>query len=596
MHRLSYLAIKNFRACKNVSLPLESYTPLVGQNNTGKSTMLEAIRWVLKPTALSVGDFSNSAEPVIVAACISGITQELLQQVPEQRHRTAIESYCANGTLWIRCVASGTTAKTIKQEVYNHAEYIGNGIPEVWRDYPTGLPQAVSALLPEALYIEAMDDIGEDLGKAKAGTTIKELLDEIMEPVLRAHDDLNQALGTIREILAADGSNRSGHLKEFDEQATTTLEHFFPGLALDLDLQIVDIKEFFKAGDLHVTDKLTGDRRRFDQMGTGAQRAIQMALIRYLARTRTTNSANPARRLLLIDEPELYLHPQGVRRLRQALFSLSHAGFQVVFTTHSPMMLCRDNTADTIIVRKSKEQGAFIQKPLRQAVYTSLTDAPAQSRTLFELSNLAEIYFSDRVILCEGKTDCRLLPLAYERLYGQPLELEHTTIVPLGSCSDIPKAMTVLKAMDIKACAVADLDFAFTEARKGTSPLLSKDGDDIKQAKTILQRIKSIHGFPLADNGLPSKDKITGWNAADSWALMAKEADGQELAKSVHESLKTQNVWIWPQGCIEHVTGNADKGEHAILEQEETLRTMSSEQIEKQMPAFKACFDWIRSI
>lgn len=284
MHCISHLYIKNFRACKEVSLPLESYTPLVGQNNAGKSTILEALQWVLKPSALIAGDFADKDYPVIVAACIRGITPDLIGLIPEPKHRTAIEPFCATGTLWIRVIANKVGGKGFTKEVYDYEAYSGEGLPAeyAWRAYPTGLPQAVSALLPEALFIEAMDDIGEDLGKAKAGTTIKNLLDEIMEPVLKAHDDLNQALDTIRHILTTDGENRSGHLKAFDENATTTLEAFFPGLALDLDLQIINIKEFFKAGHLHVTDSVTGDRRRFDQMGTGAQRAIQMALIRYL--------------------------------------------------------------------------------------------------------------------------------------------------------------------------------------------------------------------------------------------------------------------------------------------------------------------------
>lgn len=594
MHRISHLAIKNYRACKDVSLPLESYTPLVGQNNTGKSTILEAIKWVLKPVALSAGDFFDSSQSIIVTACINGITQELLDRIPEQKHRTAIAPYCANGILWIRAVVQ-FGVKAIEKEVYDHEAYTGEGVPAAWRAYPTGLPQAVSALLPEALFIEAMDDIGEDLGKVKAGTTIKELLDEIMEPVVKAHEDLNQALGTIRHILTAGGDNRSEHLKDFDEQATKTLEDFFPGLALDLDLQIVDIKEFFKAGDLHVTDKLTGDRRLFDQMGTGAQRAIQMALIRHLAQTRSAITENPARRLLLIDEPELYLHPQGIRRLRQALLTLSKSGFQVVFSTHSPLMLSRDNAADTVIVRKNKEDGSVTQRPLRHAVQAALSEAESQSRTLFELGNLAEIYFSERVVLCEGKTDRRLLPLAYERVYGQPPELDYITFLSLGSCSDIPKALPVLNAMGIKSCAIADLDFAFTESRKGMCPLLAKDDDDIKQAKTILKRIQPAHDFPLGDNGLPTKDKKTGWQAADSWALMASETDGKEVAKTVHDQLKLHNIWIWQEGCIEHITGASDKGEDAIIQQEEALRTMSSEEIEKQMPSFMTCFEWIRS-
>lgn len=52
------------------------------------------------------------------------------------------------------------------------------------------------------------------------------------------------------------------------------------------------------------------------------------------------------------------------------------------------------------------------------AVAQAISEAQAQSRTLFELGNIAEIYFAEKVILCEGKTDQRLLPLIYEKLYG----------------------------------------------------------------------------------------------------------------------------------------------------------------------------------
>lgn len=594
MHRLSHIAISNFRACRSVSFPLESFTPLVGQNNTGKSTLLEAIKWVLKPSALAASDFADANQPLAVAACIEGVTAELLDNIPEKKHRTAIEPFCKNEKLWVRSVANGTGKNSISQEVWDIDAYTGIGVPKAWRPYPTGLPQAVSVLLPEALHIEAMDDIGEDLGKAKAGTTIKELLDEIMVPVLKAHPNLNDALDMIRHILTADGNNRSGHLKDFDTQATTALGHFFPGLALDLDLQIIDIKEFFKAGDLHVTDKLTGDRHRFDQMGTGAQRAIQMALIRYLAETRSSNPEKTSRRLLLIDEPELYLHPQGVRRLRQALYTLSAAGFQVVFSTHSPLMLSRENAADTVIVGKTKEDGTTTLKPLRQAVHAALSDAESQSRALFELGNLADIYFSERVVLCEGKTDRRLLSLAYECLFGQPSELDQITFLSLASgCNDIPKALPVLAAMGIKACAVADLDFAFKGARTVKPFLLDPDGQDVKTAVAAFTRLTLANKFPLGDDGLPKNGN--GWRAEDAWALFAKDADGQTICQMTHESLLSHRVWVWTQGCIENVSDFDAKGEDAILAQEQQLRAMSAADIEKAMPAFKACFEWIRS-
>ncbi|ROO36387.1 hypothetical protein SAHL_02580 [Salinisphaera orenii YIM 95161] len=437
-----------------------------------------------------------------------------------------------------------------------------------------------------------MKDLGEDLGKAKAGTTIKGLLDEIMAPIVDAHEDLSHALDTISQILTADGEHRSRHLREFDEAASKVLSDFFPGLTLDLDLQIVDIKEFFKAGDLHVTDEVTGDRRRFDQIGTGAQRAIQMALIRHLAETRSANVEKPSRRLLLIDEPELYLHPQGVRRLRHALSRLAGTGFQVVFSTHSPLMLSRENAADTVIVGKTAADGVTAQKPLRQAVREAVANAESQARTLFELGNLAEIYFAERVVLCEGKTDRRLLPLAYEKLYDQTPELDHIAFVSPGSCADFPKALSVLTAMGIQACAVADLDFAYTHARSGG--LLPRDSEDMANAKALLGRLQSDVGFTLGGNGLPQTDRKTGWNAADAWAHFAVDENGCAIVEGSHKDLKANKVWIWRQGCIEHVTGAAGKGEDAIIEQEDQLRALSAADIEQQMPAFKACFDWIR--
>jgi predicted ATP-dependent endonuclease of OLD family len=594
MHRISHIFIQNFRTCKDVSFPLDEFTPLVGQNNVGKSTILDAIKWVVKPNALAANDFADVAQPIVVAACISGISAELLDRIPDQRHRAAIEPFCKNETLWVRALATGTGKNSVAQEVWDIDACADPSQPDKWRSYPTGLPQAVSVLLPEALHVAAMEDLTEDLGKAKAGTTIKALLDEIMTPVLEAHVDIKNALDTISHILTASGNNRSGHLATFDTQASEALTSFFPGLALDLDLQMIDVKEFFKAGDLHVTDKITGDRRRFDQMGTGAQRAIQMALVRYLAETRAKNPNKTSRRLLLIDEPELYLHPQGVRRLRETLHSLSEAGFQVVFSTHSPLMLNRANAADTVVVTKGVG-GTKALRPLRQAVRDALHDAEAQSRTLFELGNLAEVYFSECVVLCEGKTDRRLLSLAYERLAGHPAELDRISFVSVGSCSDIPKALLVLNAMGIKSCAVADLDFAFVEARKGGSSLLPKDGEDIQEAKSLLSRLKQVHGFPLGDNGLPVRGK-DGWVAADTWALFAADVDGKVIAKNAHDLLKSKRLWVWTVGCLEQVTRTPEKGEDAIIVQEGKLQGMTAAEIDREMPEFTPCFDWIRSL
>jgi len=166
----------------------------------------------------------------------------------------------------------------------------------------------------------------------------------------------------------------------------------------------------------------------------------------------------------------------------------------------------------------------------------------------------------------------------------------------LGACSDIPKAMPVLAAMGIKVCAIADLDFAFVDARKGATSLLPKDRADVQNTKDILTRLQTVHGFYLGDNGLPARDKKSNWQAADTWAVWAQDDEGKPIATSVHDELKTAGIWVWPNGCIEQVTKHGAKGEDAIIAQEAELGALDAKQIDQKMPEFRKCFEWIKSI
>lgn len=591
MHRIALIQIENFRACQSVSLPLDDFTPLVGQNNAGKSTILESLKWLLKPDARAASDFADAGKPIVVTARIEGVSAAILNLIPEPKHRAAIQPFCPNGVLWIRVRTEG--AKKITSEVWDPEKAAADGNPIDWRPYPTGLPQAVSAILPEPLSIQAMKDVQKDFTSVAAGTTIKKLIEEIAEPVTKANSaEIEAALKTINGLLTGEGGVRSKALEEFDEEASEVLEDFFPGLTLQLELPETKIKEFFKAGSLKVGEAGKPGVMEFAQLGSGAQRAIEMALICYLAKAAANADANCARKLLLIDEPELYLHPQGVRRIRQALSVLSTKGFQVVFSTHSPLMLDRANAAHTVVVRKESGTGSVTRKPLQQAVKDALDEAKSQSRALFELGNVAGIYFAERVVICEGETDRRILPLVYERYFGRPPELDHIAFISLGGCGNTRSGMKVLSAMKIPACAIVDLDFAFTQATKGKDALIAKDGAEISRAKAILKRIEPVHKF-LLEGDLPKKGNR--FKAADIWALMAGDSEGSALASDVHGQLKAHSIWTWKAGCIEHVTGAANKGEDAIIEQEEELRTKSSTEVAAEFPELAECFKWMRS-
>jgi putative ATP-dependent endonuclease of OLD family len=584
-HAIDRVKIRNFRLCKAVDLGLAPLTPLVGINNAGKSTILRAIAWALSPRKLETDAFNDPDLEVEVALRIVGLTDDLLAKIPDDKHRKAIEPCCVDGILWIRVLASAKDGKPDRQ-VWDVAATPGSDPPTAWKKYPTGLPEAVQCLLPDALHIDATKDLSEDLGKAKAGTTIKGLLDEVMGPVMERHKELTGAVETIRGILDPQSTDRSPFLEDFDRASTLALQDFFPGLTLRLNPASIELKEFFKAGDLMVHDDASKDLRRFDQVGAGAQRSIQMALVRRLADLQRPLATSSSRRLLLIDEPELFLHPQAARFLRDALEKLAQGTFQVVFSTHSPLMLGRRAAEATVIVGRN-EGGCFTRTPLGVAVKQAVADHAAQARVLFELGSLADIYFSELVVICEGKTERALLPL----LYAKERRGRHVAFVSLRGGDSTRGALCVLAAMQIAAGAIVDLDFGFS----GTgSNLLSDKQGTLTRAREIFQRLAGTGAFEVGDNGFPKTKGVE--NPAVGWEAFARDTEGASLVGQVHDELLAQGIWMWRVGAVEDVLHIAGKGELVIEQQEQVLGAMSSADVRSKFPELAECFQWLNSL
>lgn len=591
MHTLTHISISNFRSCKNVTLPLGDFTPVVGYNNAGKSNILTAIEWLIEPSALGAGDFFDSSSALVIEGTVTGVTAELIGKMPANQ-QSQIKPYIENERLRFRRVLPKPGAvASIKLEVRDpavkddHAE-------KAWVVNPAGIPQALKALFPESIRVHAMQDAADDVAKQTKGNTIGKLIADVIEPVRKSHEgELRLALKDITDKFSADGANRAEQLKEFDDGATASLSDLFPGLRLKLDVPVPEIPDLFKNGTVRVIEA-QGDAttsRTFGAVGHGAQRCIQMALIRYLAEKKADGD-EAKRKLLLIDEPELYLHPQGIEQVRQALKTLAAGRYQVIFSTHSPMMLHRDHAPHTVIVRKPDHAtGTLARKPLSKAVKESINDAGHAARVIFELGNAAQVFFSDRVLLNEGKTEQALLPLLYESHFGRTPRADRTGLVPMNGSGNFHNAFAVLKAMAINGRIVADLDYAFGNAKQ-----ISGDADapDLNAVKVVLARLQPVHGFPL-EGGMPTKDKTGVWTAAKVWRIFSQDAEGAKIASAQHEKLKPHGVWIWKEGTIEDVLGIADKGAECIQQLEHELPKLTAADLAAKYPVIAQFLNWL---
>lgn len=592
MHSLTYIKISNFRSCLSTELSINEFTPIVGYNNAGKSTILSAIEWLLAPTALNVADFNVTDQSLIVEGKVVGIDNAILEAMPNN-HAQAIRPYLSDGEIRIRRkMPSPGTAATAKLEVRDLAVTDENS-DTAWRNNPTGLDGAIKAIFPNPIRVQAMEKAGDDVGKSSKTNTIGRLIAAITEEVKQAHEaEFSAALKTIRDRLAADGENRAEELQMLDAEASAQLADLFPGLSLKIDLAPPEIPDLFKSGTVHVIESDgTGSFRSFDSVGHGAQRCIQMALIRHLAAKTAAIGGSPRTTLLLIDEPELYLHPQGIEQVRLALKKLSQNGYQVVFSTHSPALITRDSAPNTVIVRKNGAPlSTSARNPLRAAVTIAIDDAPHQSRMIFELGRASEVFFSDKVLLGEGKTEARLLPIAYEALRGKSLKGNRLGLIAVDSSTSLVPAKRVMEEMQIEAVALADLDFAFKVApRQG---LLQDTDSDLTAARPILARLSTVAGadFLLETDGLPKKGGTL--KPADAWAAFAADADGRTIAESLHARLLPHGFWLWVVGTIEDALGGVGKGEAAIQSLELSIPAKSPAAIRTDLPMFAALLDW----
>jgi predicted ATP-dependent endonuclease of OLD family len=545
-HKLTELKVENFKSIISEEFDISAYTPMVGYNNAGKTNILESIKWVLKKSTLKQTDFNNPENPVIVSAKIDGITEELLENL-NQIHRNKIVPFLDNETLSIRRIQPLPTsaAGQISLEVFNPQAADDE---ENWQPNPAGIDNAIKELFPDPIHIGAMENSEEDVSKFKTSTTIGKLLSEIIGPIEEQYgDQVRNALNGLKDILDADGQHRAPELTAFDEQVNGKLDAFFPDINIKVHVPTPELKEVFTKGTIKVYENQNQNGTDVSALGHGAQRSIQMTLIRHLADLKLNAGEHTTTTLLLIDEPELYLHPQAIEVLRESLKTLSTQGYQIIFSTHSPFMITEKDVANTILIRKSQQLGTHKRNSLKSAIPTVEQDAQHQLTLMFALSNSSNILFSEKVILAEGKTENKLLPLLIQTISNRTLALNKCALVQQGGSGNTKKSMLVLNTMDLPCKAIVDLDYAF---KHGISDgFLQANDTDIAECIAELAVLAPLNGIVL-DNNLPT-NKNSSMSAADAFALLALRPNVQQNITNLKTKLQAKGIWIWKKGTIE---------------------------------------------
>lgn len=542
--RLSEVVIYNFCSCEAVTIPLSNFNPIVGYNNSGKSNILRAISWLLKRSLLPTHMFHHPDDAISVEGLIDNVDLTLLPA----NQQAAVAPFVHNGALRVRRKqeTTATSATHIRIEVYDYAR-------STWSANPAGLDNAIGVLFPEPLHIEAMEDASEDVGKFGPKNTVGLLLKRVLD---RIHEQNAGAVATMRQALAQvsshlNGHNRMAELGTFEAQASAAISSFFPGLSFHVNFATPAIDDLFKSSTINLSDAV-GSSRPFTSFGHGAQRSAHMALIKLLAELNGEAAANAGgTTMLLIDEPELYLHPQAIELLRASLLQLSIQNFQVVFSTHSPLLVGREHALQTLMIYKDDQNRTVARQKLESAA-SAMHAHPHHAEVVFSLQNATHLLFSDRVLLVEGKTESMLVPQIYQTSRGHSYAHDRGCFISGSGSGALIPLMQILRAVGFSPKAVADLDFAFKVAPQ--VQLIENAHPAIVACKAWFATNAVSIGVYLDAESLPTKrdpqtDALSALSASDAFEQLAIAMPVQ--VGQIAEVLRAHGIWLWKGGPIE---------------------------------------------
>ena len=546
--RLSRITISNLRSIQRETFPLSDFTALIGYNNAGKTNILMGIRWLLANFSLDISYFDDPNHPVEAEGLFEGITEQVLNRLGDEK-AAEVEPFLSGTTLRVKKVQRIPGELPGNIEFWAFCPPNGKRKGKDWVRVNDKFTAAFNRMFPESIAIWDFE----------GNQAYTKLMHEIFKPLERKFGgELSQVIEQFTELLSPGSDCQAEEIKAFDKEVNSALRPLFPSVRVELDIPVPTLETFLKSATIKVVDEDDGFERDISRMGAGSQRAIQMALIRYLAEIKKHhNNHYLSRKLLLIDSPELFLHPQAVELVRVALKNLSNEGYQVVFATHSAQMVTSEDVSTSLLIRKNRERGTFMRKRMEDAVRQVVKDAPSQLQMLFSLSNSNELLFADYVLLTEGKTEWRVLPALFERITGQSFALIKCALVRQGGVSNTRKSMQVLSAMDIPVRAIVDLDYAFTTATR--DGFLSANDPDITECRNLFREL-ACHNHLRLVNGLPV-NKHSNISASTAYAMMASMPEAERPIRNIHNKLCEQGIWVWTRGAIEEHLGLNGKNE-----------------------------------
>lgn len=448
--KLRRLQIENFRGLKSLELELGDTTVLIGENNTGKTAVLDALRLALhevrsrRGCAFNVYDFhlqDAHAEPAAAPPIRLRLTFK--EDQPGEWGAERLGRLTRARILQVDTDGCGV----VMLEVTGLYDSIARDFTQDWRflnlaEQPmAGLPESMLAQFQEEVsyhYLAALRDaarqfdargpfwrpfLKESQLTPEKRVEIEGKLAEVNKLIIASHDSFSQVVTLLQDV---------SKVVPFASTTDAVSIDAVPGRLFDM---LAKAQVNLSTG--------TGAKVPVDRHGEGTQSLAVLMLFNAFLHTWP-----PGAPIVALEEPEAHLHPSAVRALWRLIERIPG---QKIISTHSGDLLAE--VPPETVTRLHRHPAKTI---CRRLAHAELDDKQWRHFNFHIRHARGELLFARCWVLGEGETELTLIP-ELARCLDQDLEAMGVRCIAYRH-ADIALYLKTAEALGIQWIAVCDND------------------------------------------------------------------------------------------------------------------------------------------
>jgi putative ATP-dependent endonuclease of OLD family len=501
--KISRLVIHNFRSIADVNLLVSDYVVLVGENNTGKTSLITALRMFWEDGGVKFDPETDL--PKFERDDDESWLEIRFQTTQSEQEALKKEYRSPDGILRVRRYFHSSRSDLVRTNQSNIYAYEGGALST---NLFYGARNISQAKLGMVIYIPEVTK-ADDALKLTGPSPFRQMVNFVMRTAVQkseSYGQLTAAFDTFNASFKKESSKNGFSVKALVAEINADIAHW--GIQFGVDVNSIAPEDIVKNLLTHFVEDqaLNNVRVNLSSFGQGLQRSLIYTLIRLApsfvdVTPPTRKEFSPAFTLILFDEPEAFLHPSQQGRMNVSLRSLSKdPETQVLISTHSPHFVSKNIDHLPSLVRLDKlsahtsahqispeDIGSLLDEAqsLRKGLANLLTDAqspkpikdkiiekklagtvidPEQAAQeeairyfLWLNPDRASLFFARHVIICEGQSDKALLDCLIDDYWPDLRERQIHVVDSLGKFC-IHRYMTLLSAFGISHSVIMDRD------------------------------------------------------------------------------------------------------------------------------------------